>query len=270
MKPEERPKAIVALVLIVGCLLYTFISIKKKHAPTETAATPSVTASAGTTATPGPVPAATPPAAAATEVLPEGPVKVVVRDPFATTPGYKRKLATSVNGSLGGPPSLGSLSGPGALPKITSSYTPPSDSGWTVKPSGLSGLPPADINFGKLPESSESVKMAKAAPLPRPVPQAKTEGSAPEKGASSTAATATVSTPAAPAQEEALFALTGTVDGDTPMAILRSNNRNYLVREGDWLEGDLQVRRISPRQVVLKERTGRSRVLNLGASSNAT
>jgi hypothetical protein len=74
--------------------------------------------------------------------------------------------------------------------------------------------------------------------------------------------------PVAPPAPE--FALTGTVDGDIPMAILRANNRNYLVHVGDWLENSLQVRQITPRTVELKDRTGRSKILKLGVTANAT
>jgi hypothetical protein len=265
---DERTKGIIASVVIVASILFCYIQVKSRLSP----AAPASTTAAGNTA-PGAAKTAPPPGSPATSggppaattaatapgstvaqapggLLPSGPFKIVVRDPFVTTPAYQREIAK------------------GDREKNDETLAPPIQT--------QSSLPHPKINL--TPEggsvalpSVPSDSMKKLAPLPnmnteRPS-QTQNAGNAVPPSASSPAGPGPAVVPPKP---EASFALTGTVEGDVPMAILRSKERSYLVREGDWLEGDFQVRRISPKQVVLRDRSGHSRILNLGVVTDAT
>jgi hypothetical protein len=266
---DERTKGIIAVAVIVIALLFMFIQIRRRLAPASTA--PSVASTAGTSspgsstvppspagttaATVGTAPATTAGTTsgsavankAAEPVMPNGPFKIVVRDPFVTTPTYRREI---VKGGDTGVNSGGkSAAANEPAPSIQSSLPPLTSGGLT------STLPPANTGDMKI--------------FP-PLPTMKKEPPTQTAQSTNPLPSTTGSAPVVPPKPEVSFALTGTVEGDVPMAILRSKDRSYLVREGDWLEGDFQVRRISPKQVVLRDRSGHSRILNLGVVTDAT
>jgi hypothetical protein len=266
---DERTKGIIASVVIVLSILFCYFQIKSRLVPADPAAAAAANGTpppgnATVTAPPAGGPAATAGATAAAPgvttgttvaqspnaVLPNGPFKIVVRDPFVTTPTYEREIAK------GGVTGVSGMSTPRIQTNI--GYKPPQISLTT------------GATTGQLPAvPSDSMKIFP--PLPNMKTEPPTQIRPPANTTSPMASNPTGPVPPiTPPKPEATFALTGTVEGDVPMAILRSKDRSYLVREGDWLEGDFQVRRISPKQVVLRDRSGRSRILNLGVVTDAT
>ncbi len=203
--------------------------------------------SAGTTGAPGilsPSGAPTGPAHADPNVIPN----VVVRDPFALTPSYKRQLPD--------PNKVGNSSSSSKPPVTVHSLdeTPAPSHRRVPLTTGPALTTPV---HSWVPAPTGDAKSVGSGGTTSPVPP---QSGNPEstKGA------------AAPASENAEYALTGTIQGEFPMAILRSKERNLLVREGDWLDDQTRVLRIATRRVLLKDRSGRSRVLILGATPHAS
>jgi hypothetical protein len=276
---EDRNKAIILVALVVIALLIAFIQLKRVFRPSlpqpiaspppssvapppsapppasQTASSSAPPANAGGAPAPGATAVPAPGSVAPAPVLPDQPFKIVVRDPFLLTPSY------------------GKLQNGGAMPG-EGAASPASKSGRRssggkaaagLNPVGI-GLPPAIPNL--------SLEAPKPAKKRSPVSEMAAVSSIQAKGGAMTKTsdkgTGTSPTESVRPSPEAAYALTGTIDGDVPMAILRSNDRNYLVKEGDWLEGDLQVLRITPRQVILSDQNGRSRVINLGVVTHAS
>jgi hypothetical protein len=257
---DEKTKGTIAAVIILASLLLFIIRMKRIIFPAAPAAAAIPVAAQGTPAADPASPAPAPNAVAsaggaksegADDVLPANRPKGAVKDPFELTASYKSKLPDP-RAALASLP----VKAPAGFKFGKSAPFP----AFSYGKSGAPSLPPAGVNplpidpVPGFPKFTNNREMIAAAPA----------GNAPTLPAPASVP----AEPVAPPLPE--FALTGTVDGDIPMAILRANNRNYLVHVGDWLENSLQVRQITPRTVELKDRTGRSKILKLGVTVNAT
>ena len=266
---DEKTKGIVAGAIIVASLLLFVIRMKKILAPNSAppggaavaAAAPEGAGTPAGTPTPTPPPPSATPAAGpgvpgvkVAEVLPANPPKGAVKDPFAMTTTYSRLI-----------PKAGA---DGSIPTGQGGFIPAPPKGkpftFSIGKTVPGGLPPAGFNPSSLPVI-EPVPVKDGHDGGRPMLAQLPTGQGP----------ASLPTPAAPAAQpevrpEQMFALTGTIDGETPMAILNGNNKSYLVHVGDWLENNLRVQHITPRQVELKDRSGRTSILKLGVTENAS
>lgn len=257
---DEKVKGMIAAAIIVVALLVFVVRMKGK------------TADASTASASGPAQSVTAPAldgksgaAKVAEVkeesivvLPEGGVNLKVKDPFALTASYKQKLPDNnpiKKGSVKMSSSFAFAKGPFSpmsMGKSGSLALPPAQVDPLPASPGLSPLPGLPEGMKRNRQTLAALPPAEpTAPVAPPVKQVEVEK--PEEAA-----------------PQADYALTGTVDGDTPMAILRSNNRSYLVRVGDWLENNYKVQHITPRQVKLTDRAGRPQYLKLGVTANAS
>lgn len=260
MPPEERTKAAIAMVIIGASLLLFMIRMKRIIVPS---APPATAAASSPASVPTPAPStgvATAPAgtsavttvASATEVLPENLPNVKVRDPFSMTAAYKGRIPDETVSK-------------GSLPlKTTSGYSFTKGSMPFSLKNGPSALPPAEFASRSLPQM-EPLPAASNREMIAQIPVERLPSRVPSLPAPSPAVEKTPEPEPVPD-----FVVTGTVDGEVPMAILRANNRNYLVRVGDWLENNLQVHEITPRLVALKDKTGRTHILKLGVNAHAS
>jgi hypothetical protein len=286
---NDRVTGIVAGVIIVLAILYTVFSVMRKLHPPQPAPAainlpPPTTASPPANANAGNPPAnAGPPASSSgapganapssggapanpqetASFVPGQPFKIVVRDPFVLTPSYAKELKNSdVSESISAMEPNALKNNADAKSKSVNIGSKPSR-----KASGNVSLPPAFPNFPPEPlPGARSTSNGEFAGHPRngSIPSTNANNAATKPGDAASSETTKPKPPEYP------YVLTGTIDGETPMAILKMNDRNYLVKVGDWLEGDFQVLRISPRRVVLSDPTGRSKILNLGVIAHAS